>query len=103
MRLLFVYGTLRRGSANVYARRLEAEARWLGEAELLGRLIALGEHRALVDGEETITGEVWEVPEGLWPVLDEYEGEEYVRVECEVRLKSGERVRAEVYRAAGGR
>jgi gamma-glutamylcyclotransferase (GGCT)/AIG2-like uncharacterized protein YtfP len=103
MRLLFVYGTLRRGTANDYARRLEAEARWWGEAELRGRLIALGEHRALVEGDDAIAGEVWEVPEAMWPVLDEYEGEEYVRVECEVRLKSGERVRVQVYRAAGGR
>lgn len=100
MRLLFVYGTLRRGSANVYAQRLEAEAEWLGPASLRGSLIRIGAHVALVDGDGAVEGEVWQVPDSLWPLLDDYEGPDYERGESEVTLRSGAPVRAQVYRAA---
>lgn len=100
MGLLFVYGTLRRGSPNAYAQRLEADAKWMGAAEIRGIVIAVGEHKGLRDGEGIVAGEAWDIPESLWPMLDDYEGPDYRRVEREITLRpSGERVPAQVYQA----
>ena len=99
--LLFVYGTLRRGAyrggrVNPFAQRLEAEAKWLGPARIQGRLYQVnaeypGLARAERD-EEWVTGEVWAFSDaGLWQALDDYEGDEYVRVPWKIVMDGGER------------
>jgi gamma-glutamylcyclotransferase (GGCT)/AIG2-like uncharacterized protein YtfP len=77
---LFVYGTLRAGSAHPMASFLAARARLLGGASCAGRLLDLGEYPGLVDDDDPrqrVAGELWELDAPAAPTLaalDEYEG-----------------------------
>lgn len=77
---LFVYGTLRSGSAVPAARTLHARARSLGAATTRGRRVELGAYPGLLDGGGEISGECFLLPadpaerESLLAALDEYEG-----------------------------
>lgn len=97
---LFVYGTLKRGFSNPWARRLWARARYEGEATLPGRLYDLGPYPAFVeDGSPTLVhGEVAELADaGVLEQLDRYEGSQYVRVLRRVRMHDGQEREAWVY------
>lgn len=80
-RLLFVYGTLRRGSPSLMAQRLAGEATFVGEATVGGRLYDTGDYPACIpspDSQERVHGEVFALPPDGTPVLlallDQYEG-----------------------------
>ncbi len=101
--LLFVYGTLRRGTQRGgFAARLEAEAAWLGAARVRGRLYQVNpDYPGMAkpaDDDDWVAGEVWEFGSpDLWLALDAYEGDEYVRVRWTVTMGSGEEREAWVY------
>lgn len=72
-----MYGTLRRGAGHPMAALLEDRARWLGEAHMPGRLYDLGDFPGMKDPGapgERVRGEIWELEEELFVLLDEYEG-----------------------------
>jgi gamma-glutamylcyclotransferase (GGCT)/AIG2-like uncharacterized protein YtfP len=78
---LFVYGTLRSGSAVSAARRLHEHARSLGPATMRGRLLDLGAYPGLCEpGDDEIAGECFLLPSdareraALLAELDEFEG-----------------------------
>ena len=74
--LLFVYGTLRRGSDHANAARLAAESEWLGTGTLMGTLYRVSWHPALVlEGEDSITGDLLRLtdPAASLPWLDAFE------------------------------
>ena len=74
--LLFVYGTLRRGSGHANARRLARESNWLGTATLRGTLYRVSWHPALVlEGSDTVTGDLLRLtdPAASLPWLDAFE------------------------------
>lgn len=74
--LLFVYGTLRRGSDHPNAARLARESVWLGTATLTGTLYRVSWHPALVlEGEDRVTGDLLRLtdPTGSLPWLDAFE------------------------------
>jgi gamma-glutamylcyclotransferase (GGCT)/AIG2-like uncharacterized protein YtfP len=80
-RLLFVYGTLRRGSRSLMAERLAGEATFVGEGTVSGRLFDTGAYPACIptaDPSERVHGEVFalraETRDDLLAVLDQYEG-----------------------------
>jgi gamma-glutamylcyclotransferase (GGCT)/AIG2-like uncharacterized protein YtfP len=102
VKCLFVYGTLRRGSKIKIARLLHANAEFLGQARMQGRLTRSYPHRGVVrsdDPGEWIAGEVFQLndPSKLLPILDEYEGSEYKRTSVPVELDSGKRIQAWMY------
>lgn len=81
--LLFVYGTLRNGFENPYARLLHVEADLVGPATVRGSIFRVKHYPAYKsepDGE--VRGELYRLrnPEMTLRVLDEYEGEDFERV-----------------------
>lgn len=98
---LFVYGTLKRGSANPWARRLWSRAVFLGAATVPGRLYDLGAFPALVetsDDGSTVHGELAQLATArLLEELDDYEGAQYERVLKRARLADGTEREAWVY------
>ncbi|MBK8804980.1 MAG: gamma-glutamylcyclotransferase [Fibrobacteres bacterium] len=88
---LFVYGTLRSGQPN--APRLGG-ATFLGMGTTSGKLIHLGDYPALVPGDGTVIGELYELPLAALTRIDELEGFDpadpegslFLRVERPVQL-----------------
>lgn len=77
---LFVYGTLKKGepghelmvNARFVSRVMKNHLRWIRDAE----------YPSCIETEDAIdyvVGEIWEVPLADLPLLDEYEGDNYVR------------------------
>lgn len=91
---LFVYGHLKRGQVGHAQLGLEQHTRWLGGAQIHGRLYDLGDYPGLaLGGEDVVQGEVIAFDdEALWSVLDEYEdckpdnaeASEYRRIEIDL-------------------
>jgi len=106
---LFVYGTLRKDSANSMHRMLERDASFVARARTRGHLYDLGEYPGLVasDADTWVYGDVYELadPSATLARLDDYEGcgsndakpHEYERVRCEVVMDTGGRETAWVY------
>lgn len=77
---LFVYGTLKKGepghelmvNARFVARVMKTNLRWIRDAEYPSCI-------ETEDATDYVVGEIWEVPLGDIPLLDEYEGGNYVR------------------------
>jgi gamma-glutamylcyclotransferase (GGCT)/AIG2-like uncharacterized protein YtfP len=78
---LFVYGTLRTGSDNRFARMLAERARSIGPAQVPGRLYDLGSYPGARPGGGSIQGEIFQLhdPAAILAKLDRYEGPEYER------------------------
>lgn len=99
---LFVYGTLRRGWSNRYARLLDRSAGYLGTAQIQGRLYDLGRYPGVhlqADADEWVTGDLFRLrnADAVLPVLDEYEGPAFERVSAMAILPAGVRARCWVY------
>lgn len=99
--LLFVYGTLRRGSDHANAQRLARESTWLGTAMLSGTLYRVSWHPALVlEGADSVAGDLLRLhdPAASLPWLDAFEScgpddpppHDYRREIVPVRTASGE-------------
>lgn len=72
---LFVYGTLKSGSAPAAVRGLLREAERVRAAVIRGTLFDVGDYPALLlSGDHEVRGEIWRCPADLLPVLDQYEG-----------------------------
>jgi gamma-glutamylcyclotransferase (GGCT)/AIG2-like uncharacterized protein YtfP len=83
---VFIYGTLRRGSAGSMSIRFP-KSRLIAEARVNGRLYDLGPYPGLVSDESSslVAGEVYEVDDGVLNELDEFEdSSNYVRKQVEV-------------------
>jgi gamma-glutamylcyclotransferase (GGCT)/AIG2-like uncharacterized protein YtfP len=106
---LFVYGTLRQDAGHPAHARLSGDS-LLGRGKVRGVLYRLGWHPGAVlseEGDQWIRGELYRLQGGerSLQALDEYEGcgpndprpHRFERVETEVRLDSGERVRSWIY------
>ena len=102
---LFVYGTLRKDIRNsrfhVLAREAQ-EVTFVGHARIQGRLFDLGTYPGLVlsgDPGARVRGELYALgnPDDTLSRLDDYEGNEFERVERDVVLDSGASGKAWVY------
>lgn len=71
---LFVYGTLCRGGSNHHV--LKGATRFSGRASIHAVMYDTGYSYPAVELNEnsTVIGEIYEVPDNLWPALDELEG-----------------------------
>jgi gamma-glutamylcyclotransferase (GGCT)/AIG2-like uncharacterized protein YtfP len=102
MKTLFVYGTLMDASPKRALRHFASVAnltiRSLGPATTTGVLYDLGWFPALVQGDGTVHGELFEVADELLPRLDAYENAPrlYTREEVDV-LNAGATVKAFAY------
>lgn len=107
---LFVYGTLRRGSANEPAALLHRSGRFLGHGKVRGRLYLIAAYPGLLPSsgdDHWVHGDVYRLdsPEIILPKLDIYEGcgpadpppHEYRREIVPVLLDSGEWIDASAY------
>ena len=98
-----MYGTLKSGFGNRYARRLRREARLLGQAQMAGRLYRIHWHpgmRPPRGSGDTVSGELYKLrqPSKTLEVLDAYEGQTYYRRELHrATLDTGQTFRAWVY------
>lgn len=108
--LLFVYGTLKRGSAHPMARRLAMQSDLVGQGTIGGRLYSLGFYPglALTDaGRHRVHGEVVRLhhPAFSFGWIDIYEGcgpnypepHDFRRVPVPVLMNGGAHLRAWVY------
>ena len=100
-RCLFVYGTLRRGYQNEFARLLHSNSRFLGGARVSARLCQLGTYTGAVLSDQPgdwVPGEVFELNDpSILAALDEYEGAEFQRALAHVHLDDGQSLEAWVY------
>lgn len=101
---LFVYGTLRRGSPNQYADLLQANAQFLGNARLRGRLHQFAGYPGAVPSDqpdEWVPGELYQLQNlSILSTLDEYEGPEFERIQTTVSLDNGQALETWVYLVA---
>ncbi|HEY5883786.1 MAG TPA: gamma-glutamylcyclotransferase family protein [Pyrinomonadaceae bacterium] len=84
---VFVYGSLRRGSAGAMSVRFPA-ATYVDDGKVSGRFYDLGAYPGLfLDGSASlVTGEVYEVDDAILQQLDQFElSSDYVRREVEVQ------------------
>ncbi len=99
---LFVYGTLRRGFDNRYARLLDHAARYLGTAGVQGRLYDLGRYPGILlhaGPGEWVVGDLFRLHNAAetLDVLDRYEWSAFERVATMALLPNGDRARCWVY------
>lgn len=84
--LVFVYGTLRRGSAGAMSLRFP-DSKFIAEAQVSGSLYDLGAYPGLILNESgsMVVGEVYEVDDELLKKLDEFEASSnYLREQFEI-------------------
>jgi gamma-glutamylcyclotransferase (GGCT)/AIG2-like uncharacterized protein YtfP len=107
---LFVYGTLKRGSAHPMSRRLATQSDFIGAGTISGRLYSLGFYPGLGLSEaerDRVHGDVVRLRNPAWSFswIDPYEGcganepepHYFRRVVVPVKLHSGAVVEAWVY------
>jgi gamma-glutamylcyclotransferase (GGCT)/AIG2-like uncharacterized protein YtfP len=98
---LFVYGTLRKRYDLKLKDKVKKDWTYLGQAKIGAALYDIGKYPGAVkdrSGREVV-GDVFVVnePGKVFPVLDKYEGKEFVRKKAKVKMRSGEEVNAWVY------
>ena len=105
MERIFVYGRLREGMYN-YKRFLEGNSTFLGYGYVKGALYALMDvpYPALLEGNDTIIGEIYEVDEDVAAAIDELEGyipddqmNHYHKVTLNITLENQETLALPVY------
>jgi len=89
---LFVYGTLRGGCDNEFARLLHSVSDFVINGRLRGSLYRIAHYPGCVeDSDGWVTGEIWQPRDSVSIIekLDAYEGAEYRRVARSIETSSG--------------
>ena len=106
---LFVYGTLRKNYDLKLKNRVKDGLEYVGQAKIGAALYDIGRYPGAVKDKtgKEVVGDVFLVndPEGVFRVLDKYEGfaetsaanSEFVRRKGKVRLRSGKELNAWIY------
>jgi gamma-glutamylcyclotransferase (GGCT)/AIG2-like uncharacterized protein YtfP len=100
--LLFVYGTLLKILNRPMHQVLASHANFVGPAGFQGKLYDLGNYPGAVPSKKAsdkIRGEVYRMqnPEGIFRLLDEYEGKEFRRERVLISLENGKKVFSWIY------
>jgi gamma-glutamylcyclotransferase (GGCT)/AIG2-like uncharacterized protein YtfP len=98
---LFVYGTLRRGCENEFARRLSEQGHFVGVARVPGRLYDLGHYPGARPANDSVAGEIFYVDESLLAALDDYEGSEFERAIVSAQMDGARTLECWIYWYAG--
>ena len=103
-RLLFVYGSLRKGEENAMASLLHGHARYLGRGTIRARLYGISWYCGAVasdDVDDVVPGDVFELAPAtagdILATLDEYEGADFERRNVDVAMADETRVAADAY------
>jgi gamma-glutamylcyclotransferase (GGCT)/AIG2-like uncharacterized protein YtfP len=104
---LWVYGTLRHGCSNPHAQLLQRASRYIGPARVQARLYRVAWYPGIRlggDPGDWVIGDLFHIlSPAVLEDLDQYEGSnEYQRVQADVVLENGDRVRCWVYEYLGG-
>jgi gamma-glutamylcyclotransferase (GGCT)/AIG2-like uncharacterized protein YtfP len=98
---LFVYGTLRRGFENRFARLLRSRSRFLGTGRIRAKLHQFSGYTGAIqsdDPDQWIPGELYELKHpSILSILDRYEGREFHRKVVQVELCTEHTLEAWVY------
>jgi gamma-glutamylcyclotransferase (GGCT)/AIG2-like uncharacterized protein YtfP len=94
---LFVYGTLRKGSNNKFARLLAEQSQFVATARVSGRLYDLGRYPGARPANDSVAGEVFHIDESLLVVLDDYEGPEFERAIVSAQMDDGRALDCWIY------
>jgi gamma-glutamylcyclotransferase (GGCT)/AIG2-like uncharacterized protein YtfP len=92
--LVFVYGTLRRGSAGAMSKRFP-NSKFIADAKVSGSLYDLGPYPGLIlnESNSSVVGEVYEVDEKTLNELDEFEASSnYLRKQVEISIGTHRRL-----------
>ena len=92
--LVFVYGTLRRGSTRAMSIRFP-NSKFIAEAKVNGSLYDLGAYPGLLlnESSSSVTGEVYEVDDEILNKLDDFEASShYWRKQVEISLGAHRRI-----------
>jgi len=90
--LVFVYGTLRRGSAGAMPKSFP-KSRYIADAKVKGSLYDLGAYPGLRlnESNSSVVGEVYEVDDETLSQLDDFEASSgYLRKQIEISLEARE-------------
>ena len=104
MKQIFVYGSLRKGMYN-YERYVKGKSHFVGNGYVKGCLYALKDaaYPALLDGDQDVFGEIYEIDEQVASAIDELEGchkdtlGEYYKARKIIRTTQGALLELEVY------
>lgn len=91
--LIFIYGSLRRGSAGSMTVRFP-RAKFIAETKVRGRLYDLGPYPGLQldNADSFVSGEVYEIDDETLKLLDEFEtSSNYRRAQVEISVGAGKR------------
>jgi len=99
---LFVYGTLRRGFENEFAKLLTERGQCIGEARVPGRLYDFGQYPGAVASDqpgESVLGEIFYLknPGAVLAALDEYEGPDFERSPASATHHQGHAMNCWIY------
>ena len=103
---LFVYGSLKSTSGTEWSRKLAANASLVGNGRVNGTLFPAVEYPGMVPAQrddDWVVGELHQLadPVAFWPLLDEYEGDDFERRETSVRMDDGREINAWAYYYVG--
>lgn len=98
---LFVYGTLRKNYDLKLKEKVASNITYVAQAKLKATLYDIGKYPGAIkeNNYDEVVGDVFLLndSEKAFEILDNYEGEEYVRKKSKVQLRSGKTVIAWVY------
>ena len=99
---LFAYGTLRKNYNLKLKDKVADELTYIGQAKVAATLFDIGKYPGAIretNNKNEIIGDVFVLNDAIkvFKILDEYEGNEFLRKKSVVKLRSGKSINAWIY------